>query len=212
LRVVAPSKVQVRSNAARTSCLGSVPTLLEFVAPRSLLCEQAGNLLSRSHPPWLDRFQPALRSSCSPFLDLFGPRFILPRAFLLLQRSRSIACSLCRSERRPFDLYPGGQRAPSVGFSSLIAVVNRQQRWRGFPCLAPGSSPGYPGWNLPSRAFRPRRFARPRRLPPLPILRACFISLPRSGFILQGFIPRCGSIPDFAGRFPSCRWTIAPAV
>lgn len=35
-------------------------------------------------------------------------------------------------------------------------------------------------------SFRPRRFSRPRRLPPLWAPRACFIPLPRPGFTLQG--------------------------
>jgi hypothetical protein len=53
--------------------------------------------------------------------------------------------------------------------------------------------------------FRPRRFSRPRRLTPLPALRAYFIPQPCSGFALQGFIPRCGAVPDFPGLVPSCR-------
>jgi hypothetical protein len=37
--------------------------------------------------------------------------------------------------------------------------------------------------------FRPQRFARSRRLPPLHTLPACFIRLPRPRFALQGFFP-----------------------
>jgi hypothetical protein len=37
--------------------------------------------------------------------------------------------------------------------------------------------------------FRPRRFARPRRVTPLCSLPACFIRLPRPRFPLQGFLP-----------------------
>jgi hypothetical protein len=106
---------------------------------------------------------------------------------------------------------PGRPASAFPGISSLFAVVNRKQRWRGFPYLAPGILHGLPRWDPPFQALRPRRFARPRRLAPLPILRACFISLPRSGFLLQGFVPRCGFIPDFAGPFPSCRWAFEPA-
>jgi hypothetical protein len=37
-------------------------------------------------------------------------------------------------------------------------------------------------------------------------LRAYFIPLPRPGFALQGFVPRCGAVPGFPGRvMPSCR-------
>jgi hypothetical protein len=185
------------------SCLRFAPTLMEFVAPRSLVCGQAGNLLSRSPPPWLDRFRPALRLSCSPFLDLFGPRFILPRAFLLLQRSRSIARSSRRSQLRSFDLHPGGRRAPSLGFRPSSRSSIGSSSGVGSRASRRCSSPGYPGWNLcPSRAVRPRRFARPRRFVPLPILRACFISLPRSGFLLQGFIPRARVHSGFRRTFP----------
>jgi hypothetical protein len=38
--------------------------------------------------------------------------------------------------------------------------------------------------------FRPRRFARPRRLAPIRDLQVCFTPLPRLGFRLQGFAPR----------------------
>lgn len=37
--------------------------------------------------------------------------------------------------------------------------------------------------------FRPRRFARPRRLAPIRDLQVCFTPLPRLGFRLQGFFP-----------------------
>jgi hypothetical protein len=51
----------------------------------------------------------------------------------------------------------------------------------------------HPGCGHPrSAAFRPRRFARPRRFPPPPALRACFIPLPRPGFSLQGVSPAHG--------------------
>jgi hypothetical protein len=41
----------------------------------------------------------------------------------------------------------------------------------------------------PRPTFRPRRFARPRRLTLSTTLRACFIPLPRPGFTFQGFVP-----------------------
>jgi hypothetical protein len=37
-------------------------------------------------------------------------------------------------------------------------------------------------------SFRPRRFSRPRRLPPPLTLRVCFTPQPRPGFALQGFL------------------------
>jgi len=63
---------------------------------------------------------------------------------------------------------------------------------------------------IPLRAsFPPRRFARPRGLPPPPASRACFIPLPRPGFALQGFVPHRGAVPGFPGPFmPSCRWAM----
>jgi len=66
--------------------------------------------------------------------------------------------------------------------------------------------PSHPGWDLSSRTFRPWRFARLRRFAPPSILRACFISLPRAGFLLQGFVPRGGSVPGFLR--PSPLWSL----
>lgn len=142
-----------------------------------------------------------MRFPCSPFPGLVGPGLILPRAFHPLQRSRSIACSLS---------------FPSSGLSTITRKASERLPWVfplfttstdgstdiGFPLPHQGSFPGHPGWNLPFRAFRPRRFARPRRLAPLSVLRACFIPLPRTGLLLQGFIPRSGSVPGFPGRSP----------
>jgi hypothetical protein len=42
----------------------------------------------------------------------------------------------------------------------------------------------------PLEPCRPRRFARPRRFPPLLALRVCFTPQPRPGFALQGVSPR----------------------
>jgi hypothetical protein len=56
------------------------------------------------------------------------------------------------------------------------------------------------GVPLPA-SFRPRRFARPRRLPPPPTLRVYFTPLPRPGFALQGLplaVSRTGLSPAVA--------------
>lgn len=56
---------------------------------------------------------------------------------------------------------------------------------------------------IPSRpSFRPRRFARPRRLPPRCTWWACFIPLPRPGFSLQGFAPATQPYRLVGGRCP----------
>jgi hypothetical protein len=76
------------------------------------------------------------------------------------------------------------REAPSLGFCPLRDISHRSPPPRGLPRA---------GCQLPKlAAFRPRRFARPRRLPPPPALRACFIPLPRPGFSLQGFFPAHG--------------------
>ena len=67
------------------------------------------------------------------------------------------------------------RRAPPLGFPPSIATsVRRVHLAAGFPSLP---------------LFRPQRFARSRRLPPLHTLPACFIRLPRPRFPLQGFFP-----------------------
>ncbi len=76
----------------------------------------------------------------------------------------------------------------SLGVSPSIATsMRRVHLAAGFPALP---------------MFRPQRFARSRRLPPLHTLPACFIRLPRPRFPLQGLFPLVsppGSSP--AGAF-----------
>lgn len=73
------------------------------------------------------------------------------------------------------------RRAPPLGFCPLRDISRRSPPPDGLP---------HPGCGHPrSAAFRPRRFARPRRLPPPPALRVCFTPLPRPGFSLQGVSP-----------------------
>jgi len=87
-----------------------------------LICKQVGNRLDRCPPPWLDRFQPALRSLLPTVPRPFPVEFILPRAFQLLQRTRPTACSLrfpgfdlststrLASERLPWGFVPSSRR------------------------------------------------------------------------------------------------------
>jgi len=63
-------------------------------------------------------------------------------------------------------------RAPSLGFPSS----SRHQQAASTSCERPRLA-----------MFRPRRFARPRRLTPPPALWVYFTPLPRPGFALQGF-------------------------
>jgi hypothetical protein len=107
-------RFQFGVDLARNELPRFVPALLGFVAPRSLLCEQRGSLLGRFPPPWLDRFQPALRLHCSPFPDLFGSGVILPRAFRPLQRSPPTACLPCLPS---FPRLPIFQPATSTRFA-----------------------------------------------------------------------------------------------
>jgi len=54
----------------------------------------------------------------------------------------------------------------------------------------------------PRASVRPRRFARPRRFTPPPALRVCFAPLPRTGFALQGFVPRLEHDPLSRTAYP----------
>jgi len=59
-------------------------------------------------------------------------------------------------------------------------------------------------------SFRPRRFARPRRLAPLPVLRVCFTPQPRPGFTLQGFLPPASPYELVARRDPHAVAVLSP--
>jgi hypothetical protein len=94
---------------------------------------------------------------------------------------------------------PAGRVATSSAFrgvSSLFATsVPRVHISAGVPCRP---------------SFRPRRFARPRRLPPRCTWWACFIPLPRPGFSLQGFSPATQPYRLVGGLMPSRRWWRLP--
>jgi hypothetical protein len=81
-----------------------------------------------------------------------------------------------------------------AGVSSLFATSPAASTYRGHSQL--------PAW------FRPRVFSTPRRFPPLPALRACFIPLPRPGFSVQGLLPyrsrrRLVATPSLRALFPA---------
>ena len=78
-------------------------------------------------------------------------------------------------------------KAPSLGLRSLIATSTT------------ASSLEHPMRSLP---FRPRRFSRPRRLPPRLAWWAYFIPLPRPGFTLQGFDSSSAAVSPFSARCP----------
>lgn len=166
---------------------GSIPTVVTRPFPAGL----AVYLLAVPRPFRVEGHPPS--SFSSPSASVLPPaRCALPS--FSLSTSTRVA-----SERLPWGFLP-------------LRDLDRLQRWHGFPFLMPRSFPVYPGWDLPSRDLRPRRFARPRRLLPQPTLRAYFISLPRPGFLLQGFVPRYESVPGFSGRLPSCRSASKPAI
>lgn len=132
---------------------------------RVLLCGAIVSLLGRSPPPWPSPFPADLRGS---------PRATVPR--LLRVRVHPLL-GLPPLQRSNHSVRPTARTrsAPPLGFSASIATsMQRVHLAAGFPSLP---------------MFRPQRFARSRRLPPLHTLPACFIRLPRPRFALQGFFP-----------------------
>jgi len=116
VRALAPSEVPVRSNVARSSCLGSVLSLMKFAAPRSFVCTQAGNLPGRSPPPCLavSDLPGGFFAACRPsiFSDRVHPSssFPSPSAYAFA-RLLSVPSGLWS-----FDHHPVGRRAPPLGF------------------------------------------------------------------------------------------------
>jgi hypothetical protein len=112
----------------------------------------------------------------------FRPRFILPWAPVRLQSMTEPArCSAS----------PKRGAAPPMRFVGLSAPSAPWVR-RHDECQ-------------PVAAFRPQVFATSRRLSPRGALRACFVSLARLGFPLQGF-PFPGSRASSRRSLPSCRY------
>jgi hypothetical protein len=84
-------------------------------------------------------------------------------------------------------------RAPSLG----SCPSSRPERTASTSCGRPEPA-----------TFRPRRFSRPRRFPPPPASRVCFVPLPRPGFTPQGF-SSAHSGTGFRPPLPSCRSAFA---
>jgi hypothetical protein len=116
--------------------------------------------------------------TCSrPGVRRFRPALAVFRAPPFPTRSRGGFILSCASRPSRVSRVTAGPAKPgtSPGPSSLIATSACGVHTRGRPKPA---------------SFRPRRFARPRRLSPPPASRVCFTPLPRPGFALQGLPSR----------------------
>jgi hypothetical protein len=173
-----------------------------FAAPRSLVCEQVENLLGRPRSALIRPFPADLAvflltvprpcgAGAHPPSSFSSPSaFTFDRLLSVLFRAPIFRPLPGEPASAFLGVSPSSRRQPAAALMLIshpsIRVLSRVT----------------PSRTCPFGLSRPRRFARPRRLAPLPALRACFIPLPRTGFILQGFIPRFGSVPGFPGRFP----------
>lgn len=147
-----------------------------LVALQSVVNTVVSSVLGYSIPPRPGRFRLARRGVPS----VSSPAILRPRVHPLLS-SPPLQRTFCQRPARSVD------RAPSVGFSSLIATS----------ASGVHLAVSFPG----SPTVRPQRFSRSRRLAPLLTLGVCFAPLPRPGFALQGFSPppsRSGSSPQRA--------------
>jgi hypothetical protein len=149
---------------------------------------------------------PALASSFP--IRLRGlPTAAVPRNFYAAGSSSRALCLLFRVSRAAPACRTTGVRQPSVGSHCPIATTAcgvhcMKARFRALACRG-----------LPKPApFRPRRFSRPRRLPPPPALRVYFAPQPRTGFALQGLpLPNRRASSSLAVALLSftnipCRW------
>jgi hypothetical protein len=152
---------------------------VELVALQSVVCGRVSASIGFPDPASASSFPTRPRGVPPAAVPHhFRDGFILSCAFTLLQSS---------TESRPAHR-PGLTQASgtSLGVPPLIATSAGGVHIRGRPKPA---------------SFRPRRFARPRRLPPPPALRVYFTPLPRPGSALQGFslaTSRTGSSPAVA--------------
>jgi len=103
---------------------GSFPSALARPFPAGL----AGFPAHRSSAFW-GRGSSSLELSVSFSVHVRSPARRASPSFGLSTSTRAAG------ERLPWGLLP-------------LRGLNRQQLWRGFPCLPPGSFPGYPGWNF----------------------------------------------------------------
>ena len=131
-----------RSLAAVGPSPSRQPPLMRQRTLQSVVRDSVSGCLGYPIPPWRRRFRPACAVFLpSPSAERLRIRLILPCASPPLQS----LSSHCR---------PGADvRAAFPGLSSLIAVSSGRVHWSKRPRPAP---------------FRPRRFSRPRRLPPPP--------------------------------------------
>jgi hypothetical protein len=130
-------------------------------------CKRQGSEVVQvaSVPPRLRHFCRA-RAVC-PLPPSAAPFEAVSSSDELLHPFRSAAACVLPSGPKRTCVHPGGQRAPPMGFSSLIAApTGGVHLSRGF--LSPAT-------------VRPRRFARPRRFTPPPALRVYFAPQPRPG-------------------------------
>ena len=144
------------------------PPLARLHALQSIVNSGVPGPLGCLIPPWRCRFRVAF----AVFLPLPSPL-----SFVRGGSSRALRPSSEFSEISP--PVASRRRAPSLGFVPHRDVSRRSPLPHGLPRA---------GRRRPtSAAFRPRRFARPRRLSPPSALRVYFAPLPRPGFALQGF-------------------------
>jgi hypothetical protein len=98
----------------------------------------------------------------------------------------------------PRSLAKTGSSSPELGLLFRVRTASNLPlaRMRVAPSMGSRSQSRYQPWrstcvrgSQPRPMFRPRRFARPRRLSLSTTLWACFIPQPRPGFTFQGFVP-----------------------
>jgi len=146
------------------------PPLMGFAALQSVVCDGVARHWVSCSRLGAHRFRSALA--------VFRPS-PSPEAFASGSSSRALSFP-------PESLgFTAGPAKPGTfhGLPALIATSTNRVHARGHPKPA---------------SFRPRRFARPRRLAPLSASRVYFTPLPRPGFALQGFPlarSRTGSSP-----------------
>jgi hypothetical protein len=209
-----PARESCMSRGPRAIGLRAAPVRSRFgvrdsasreAVPRTL---QPGFILSST-----DRFAPLLRRSLAGISRLTSsdppcgvptgtPQSGPPGALAICSASLRLATGFkpfgalaFMPLRSPFAVPPGRLLASlPARVPALFAASRKVSTLRaGAPAVAP---------------FRPRVFATPRRFPPPSALRACFIPLPRPGFLaVQGFLPsrsRFGSSPPRAPLPLSC--------